>query len=92
MNLHLYMTGRSLRIVAGVLTLLGCLYAAMAAMCLVRHDSYHSLIAFLVCTMAMALSLSAWLKSCNQAHSVPRWLRASCFFLACSLFYVVFLE
>jgi hypothetical protein len=82
----IYMTTRNLRIVAGVLIFAGTLYAVIAAVCIVRQDSNRALIAFLACNMALALSYSAWWKSCNQAHSVPRWLSASCFVLACCLF------
>jgi hypothetical protein len=84
------MTSRNLQIVAGVLGFIGTLYAVMAAMCIVRHDSYRSLVAFLVFNVSAGFSLSAWLKAGDETGTVPEWLRVSCYLLACSLFVVAF--
>lgn len=84
------MTGRNLRVVAGVLAFMGTLYAVTAAMCIVRHDFYGALVAFLVFNVSVGFSLSAWLKAEDQTGTVPQWLRVSCYFLACSLFVVAF--
>ena len=89
-ELQISMTSRNLRIVAGVLVVVGSLYAVMAAVCALRQESDRALIAFLACNVAMSFALSAWWKSRNQAHSVPRWLSASCFVLSCCLFFEVF--
>ena len=52
-----YMTGRNLRVVAGVLAFMGTLYAVTAAMCIVRHDFYGALVAFLVFNISVCFAV-----------------------------------